>query len=147
MLRVLLSACWLTSELGMGSTDSLTVAVNQVAKPRVRNVVAVNPCRGLHIWSQQLHGATTPVLEDPFRSTTNTHSAHSYRSTTNTYSEQYSEQCGEQCGEQCCEQCGEQYSEQYDEQCSEQCSEQYSEQYRSTSRYHHHDTTNKNVMI
>ena len=49
----------------MGSTG-----VNQGAKPRVRNVVAVNPCRGLHIWSQQPHGATTPVLGDRFSDVT-----------------------------------------------------------------------------
>ena len=33
----------------VGSTGGLTMVVNQGAKPRVRNVVAVNPCRGLNI--------------------------------------------------------------------------------------------------
>ena len=36
-------------EVWMGSTGGLTMVINQGAKPRVRNVVAVNPCRGLHI--------------------------------------------------------------------------------------------------
>ena len=70
-------------EVWMGPTNSSVN--NQVAKLEVGGVVAVNPCRGPNSLGQQLHGATTPVLEDPFRSTTNTHSAHSYGSTTNTY--------------------------------------------------------------
>ena len=56
----------------MGSTDGLAMAVNQVAKPWVRDVVAVGPCKGLDFSSQQLHGATTPVMEDRCRSTTTT---------------------------------------------------------------------------
>ena len=60
----------------MGSNDNSAMVVNQVAKLRVGNVVDVNPCKGLHHWSQQLHGATTPMMEDRCRSTTTTSSLH-----------------------------------------------------------------------
>ena len=45
---------------------------NQVAKLEVGGAVAVNPCRGPNSLGQQLHGATTPVVEDRCRSTTTT---------------------------------------------------------------------------
>ena len=53
----------------MGPTNSSVN--NQVAKLEVGGVVAVNPCRGPE-FGQQLHGATTPVVEDRCRSTTTT---------------------------------------------------------------------------
>ena len=54
----------------MGPTNSSVN--NQVAKLEVGGVVAVNPCRGPNSLGQQLHGATTPVVEDRCRSTTTT---------------------------------------------------------------------------
>ena len=56
----------------MGSTGSMAMVVNQIPKLRVGGVVAVSPCKGLDFSSQQLHGTTTPVMQDCCQSTTTT---------------------------------------------------------------------------
>ena len=56
----------------MGPTGSMAMVVNQVPNLGVGGVVAVRPCKGLGSSSQQLHGTTTPVMEDCCQSTTTT---------------------------------------------------------------------------